>query len=215
MAASSLDKDAVAQNRIITHMNNDHSDSVLRYLRHYRGVSSFSARNARLISITFKDMTIESSSFPTMTHQHTIPLDPPLKAWTEARARLVDMDGACKGLGCSTVTVKRYAPPTTLQAVLFGLFSLAYSVLCQRANSLLGSFCQDLLFKYIPGFIGVVHVGEALHLAITRLEKHTVPTFSWLWWQWIASILIEGFGTRIRFDRLVKEETVKKEQQKH
>ena len=227
MASTSTDKDAAAKARIIAHMNADHSDSLIRYLRHYRGVSSLSARNARLISITLNDMTISCSSYPSEKNHHTIPLDPPLNSWTEARARLAEMDGdACKGIGCSNITVKKYAPPTGFAAAFCVWFYYTFSF---GSNFLPGSFYYSTVLKYVPGlarfcykiqpfvlpFVGVVHIAEVIYLATILLNKHTVPVFSQLWWQWIVSDLIEGVGALTRFDRVVKEERLKKEQQKH
>lgn len=37
-----------AKTRIITHMNNDHQDSLVRYLEAYHNLSSFTARNAKI-----------------------------------------------------------------------------------------------------------------------------------------------------------------------
>lgn len=230
MSSPSADGDAATKARIISHMNADHSDSLIRYLRHYRSVSSFSARNASLKGITLNDLTISCSSYPSQESDHTIPINPPLNSWADARARLAEMDGdACKGLGCSNITVKKYAPPKGFMAVVFGACVWTFLTFSRRSNFLPGSLYYDLLLKYVPWFASfcykiqpllitimlALHSAEAIHLAITRLNKYTVPMFSRLWWQWIISDFIEGIGALIRFDQVVEEERSRKERQKH
>ena len=230
MSSQSADKDAAAQSRIITHMNADHSDSIIRYVRHYNGLSSFSARNARLTNITFTNLSISSSPYPFMEVNHMISLDPPLNSWAEARARLVEMDGdACKGLCCSNITVKRYAPPKGIMAVVFGTCLWTYITFSRRSHFLPGSLYHDYFFKFVPGLakfcytiqpllialMVAIHLVEVVHLAITRLDKHTVPMLSQLWWKWILSDFVEGYGALQRIDQIVGEERLKKERQKH
>ena len=228
--SSSIDKDAGAQDRIIRHMNADHSDSLIRYVRHYKGLSSFSARNARLKTITLSTLEVSCSAFPNKESRHTIPIDPPLNSWADARTRLAEMDGyACKSLGCSNITVKRYVPPKGFMAVVFGACLWTYLTFSRRSHFLPGSLYYTYFFGFVPGFakfcytiqpllitlMVALHSAEVIHLAITRLEKHTVPVFSPLWWKWILSDSIEGLGALKRFDRIVNEERLKKERQKH
>lgn len=230
MSAPLADEDDAAQDRIIKHMNADHFDSIIRYVRHYNRVSSFSARNARLKNITFQNISISSFPYPSKEIHHTIPLDPPFHSWAEARSRLVEMDAdACKGLGCSNITVKTYAPPSGFKAVIFGACLWTYVTFSRRSHFLPGSLYYDYFFGFVPGFakfcytiqpliitlMVVLHSAEVIHLAITRLEKHTVPVFSQLWWKWILSDFVEGVGALKRFDRIVEEERLKKEHQKH
>ena len=227
---SSADKDAAAQARIITHMNADHSDSSIRYLRHYHGLSSLAARNARLTAITLDSITISASLLPFSSAAYPIKLDPPLNSWAEARARLVEMDGeSCRGLGCSNVTVKRYAPPTGFMLVNAAYMACIYVTFSRRSNFLPGSLYHSVLFKHIPGFarfcltiqpflivfVLVVHFVEAIYLATTRMQKHTVPMFSQLWWKWFINDAIEGYPALLRFDAVVEEEKLRKERQKH
>lgn len=227
---SSTDKDAAAQARIKAHMNADHSDSLIRYLRHYHGLSSFAARKAQLTYMTLKTMTISTSSSPSSSNSYTVALDPPLKSWTEARARLAEMDGeACKGTGCSNITVKRYAPPKGFAIFNFAMCLGLYITFLTRSNFVQGSLYYWILFRHVPEFakfcykmqpfvfssLLVIHLGEALYLAKTRMEKHIVPMFSQVWWKWFLSDIIEGFTALLRFDAIVEAEQVKKDAQKH
>ena len=65
------------------------------------------------------------------------------------------------------------------------------------------------------GGMVVIHGSEAVHMARTRLEKHSVPLFSKLWWKWVVSTFFEGVGNFIRFDGIVREEEEKKMKAKH
>jgi len=64
----------------------------------------------------------------------------------------------------------------------------------------------------------VVHISETVYLARTRLQKHQVKTGSPVWWSWVISSFIEGFGAIQRFDAVVQdkeEEKKKKKGKKH
>lgn len=224
------DKDAAARTRIINHMNADHQDSLIRYLRHYHHLSPFSARNATLTSIDYSALTIATSSNPASVSTYRIPLDPPLASWAEARPRLVQMDQeTCSRLGCSPVTVKRYVSPSGLMAVNFTLCLWAYATFSRRAHFLPGNLYYKALFQYFPRFAGFcykiqpwvfylmifIHFGEVAYLERSRLRKHTVRMFSNVWLAWMLSEVIEGVTATLRFDRLVKEEEEKRAKQKH
>ena len=223
---SSKGTDGAAKQRIITHMNNDHQDSLIRYLQYYAQLSSFSARNAHLVDISFDDLTILSSNGT----PHTISIKPAMTSWSEARPRVVAMDGeAVAGLGGSNITVKNYKPPQGFMAIVFVACALSYISFCRRANFEPGSIFYDVLLKNAPsfahfcskvqplvfGFMVVVHSMEAAWMAKSRLEKHTVRMFSKVWWMWALSCFVEGIGSFVRFDECVREEKVKKEGMKH
>ncbi|MCJ1457588.1 hypothetical protein MMC28_007956 [Mycoblastus sanguinarius] len=224
--ADQASKEAATKTRIITHMNSDHQDSLIRYLQHYAQLSSFSARNAHLANITFDSLTILSSR----RTPYTIPIKPPMTAWSEARPRVVAMDAECVvGLGRSNVTVKRYKEPRGFMAVGFVASLLTYIAFSRRANFLAGSILYDSLLKYVPLFANfcwmvqplvfypmvIGHGFEATWMARRRLEKHTVPMLSMLWWKWVLGTFVEGVGSFKRFDEIVREEEVKKEKAKH
>ena len=99
----------------------------------------------------------------------------------------------------------------------------------RRSNFQPGSLVYDNILVYTPGFarfclfmrplvlflILLLHPGETVYMHLRRLRKHTVPTFSGLWWKWILSTLVEGYGAFVRFDRIVAEEERKKATAKH
>jgi len=212
--------------RIITHMNTDHQDSLIRYLSHYAHLSSFSARNARLVSITFSHMIILSSS----STPHTIPINPPLESWAEVRPRVVQMDAECTAaLGRSSVTVKSYKPPRGFMTVVMVACALTFAAFCRRVNFVPGSLLYTALLRNVPRFadfcwtiqplviypMALLHAAEATYMARSRLEKHTVRWGSRVWWTWVGSAFLEGWGSIVRFDEVVREEEERKAKLKH
>ncbi|KAJ9649305.1 hypothetical protein H2201_004313 [Coniosporium apollinis] len=218
-SGSTDEKERAMQQRIVTHMNADHRDSVVRYLEHYKGLSSFTARNARL-----EKMDLDSLGINCAGKLYTIPLDPPLSSLKEARERVVQMDkDAIAGLGRSEVTIKEYRAPRGFHAVVFGLCLFTYIAFSRRQNVLPGSLVYDYLLKYVPGsgyFASIqpavlwlmvgIHLAEAVVMA-RRLGKHSVPLGSRLWWTWVVSCFVDGYGSFQRLDALVRE----KAKQKH
>ena len=222
-------QEAAAKTRIITHMNNDHQDSLVRLLEHFCHLPSSSARNARLTDITYGNLTIQTDNgFGIRSYR--IPILPAMTSWADARGKLVALDAAATaGLKRSNITVKTYASPTGYAAVIWFLLVLSYLVLSRPANLESGSWLYDYVWVYIPGFarlmhrihpfllifIFVAHGAETAWLIRGRLRNHTVPTFSRLWWTWVLSCCFEGAGAFVRFDKIVEEETRRKEKLKH
>ena len=220
-------EDAAMKQRIITHMNRDHQDSLIRYLQYYAQLSSFSARNAHLVDISFDSLTVLSSN----STPHTIPIKPAMTSMSEARSRVVAMDGeAVAGLGASSINVKKYTPPHGFMMIFtFIACSLTYICFCRRANFEPGSMFYNTLLTRVPNFanfcwtyqplviwgITVIHAGEATWMVKSRLNKHTVRMFSGVWWLWLSSCFVEGIGSFVRFDECVREEEAKREGAKH
>lgn len=218
-------KDEAAKERIIKHMNADHQDSLVRYLEHFCHLSSFSARHAKLENVTFDSLSISSSTGKVQL----VPIQPAMTTWSEARTRFAEIDAqAVAGLGRSSITVKRYERPRGFMAVVFVACCLTYIVFPQRSNFQAGSLLYDIMLYrvdkfakfcyYVQPFImslSLLHVTEAIWMARGRLRKHSVPTFSRLWWQWFLSNAVEGVGAFIRFDRIVDAERAKKANAKH
>lgn len=215
--ADSLSKDAAAKQRIISHMNKDHQDSLVRYLEHFCHISSYNARNARLQDIAFSAITISSSN----NSHHVININPPLESWSDARARTVAMDAeAVEGLNRSKITVKKYTRPKGLSIVVPIAVACTLAAFSLRSNFQPGSYLYDYLLESFPVFarfcytiqplllplVVGIHSAEAAHMASSRLEKHSVPMCTLLWWKWILNCFLEGFGSFVRFDGMVKKE---------
>lgn len=153
-----------------------------------------------------------------------------MSAWSEARTRLAELDAqAVEGLGRSDITVKKYASPRGFLAVVFALCSLTFVGFSRRSNFQPGSLLYDVLLRHVDVFarfcytiqpilfytMVVLHLGEAVYMARTRLRRHSVPTLSRLWWTWMLSTCVEGKGAFIRIDRIINEEKEKKASAKH
>lgn len=219
------EKLAAAKQMIISHMNADHQDSLALYLQVYSHLSSSTAKSPSLEDINLSDMVIKVAGGT----RYCVPIDPPMKSLMEARFRLVDMHNQClHSLGFSDIKVEEYRAPRGHHAVIFALCFSTYVSFSSRSNFLPGSVLYDLVFKHFPRFtlfcydiqpllislmIGI-HVCEASYMALYRLRPHRVPVTSRLWWTWMTSCFIEGFGAFQRFDAIVRREKAKKEQQK-
>lgn len=136
---------------------------------------------------------------------------------------------AVAGLKRSNITVRKYVKPTGFMALVAVMVLLNLIVFPQRANFQPGSLFYDNLLVYAPrfarfnlyirplvlGLILGIHPAETVYMHVSRLRKHTVATLSGLWWIWILSTLVEGYGAFVRFDRIVEEEERKKANAKH
>ena len=224
--AEQATEDAVMKQRIITHMNNDHQDSLIRYLEHFCGLSSLSARNAFVQDINFDTITIATSS----GKGHVIPIKPPIAAWSDIRPRVVAMDAeAIAGLGRSAITVKKYVKPYGFMLVVFVACILTFINFSRRSNFERGSLLYETILKYVPWFakfcwniqplviypMVLLHGSEAIYMARGRLVKHNVPLASPLWMEWVMSTFIEGYGSFVRFDDAVKKEEKRRANAKH
>ncbi len=211
--------------RIITHMNNDHQDSLVRYLEYFCGVSSFSARNAHLNDVKFSTLTIFASG-----NNYEVPVEPPMTDWSQVRPRVVAMDAeAVAGLGRSNITIKTYVKPHGLMLVAFIAALLTFVNFARRENFRPGSFLYDSILRYAPQFANfcwvvqpyviypmiLLHAGEAIYMARSRLAKHHVPVGSRLWLTWMCGTFVEGYGSFVRFDALVEEERQRKAKASH
>lgn len=216
---------AAVKMRIIRHMNNDHADSLSFYLQYYCHIPDKYANTARLSQITLNHMVI-SSSFG----RNIVLLDPPMKSWSEARERLADMHHICaSGLGLSDIAITQYRSPRGLQLLSFIVCAWSFLSFSTRRNFTpqtgwifykfwatlgLANFSYRIQ-PFVITFMLVVHFGEVVMLATPRLKKYGVPAFSPLWWKWIISNFVEGYGAILRMDALVDEERIANKMQKH
>jgi hypothetical protein len=213
--------------RIISHLNADHQISLSYYLRHYAHLSSRAARSPTLTDISLSSMTLVTPSGKT----HTIPLNPPMKSFAEARQRTVDMDRESRAaLNISNIRITSYEPPRSPQHVIvFGLCVMTFTFFATRHKIVPGTWFYDNVLPWFPGgpesFLSTVkrifapvvaiHAFEAYWLDRTRLRRYGVERGSVLWWKWIVNNFIEGFGCMQRIDRMVKRKEVEAEKAKH
>lgn len=206
---------------IIKHMNADHQDSLVLFLRAYCGISSSQAKSANLEDITLKNLIITAHGT-----RYSAPIEPPMKDYSEARSRMVAMHKeSLKRLGRSDVTLTEYRAPRGFPVVIFVLCLFFYASNFQRSNLLPGSFVYEYFgYKFVPGLAHFVynihpwffplvvgiHVFETALLIWTQLRPLGVPVFSSVWCMWVGSCFIEGFDTFQRIKQIVKEEREKK-----
>ncbi|KEF54180.1 uncharacterized protein A1O9_09975 [Exophiala aquamarina CBS 119918] len=210
---------AAVKSRIITHMNADHQLSLRLYLQRYCHIPSGGTVQASMEDITNEHMILKSSF-----GRHVVPLDPPMESLMQARERLVAMHQDCLDeLDLSDIVVDGYKLPTSVfQWALAGLVILITTSFPFRES--LQPESGSVIYKIwsldgrVPGlaqlsyilapavlwFIGLVHCGETLYLARTRLRKHWVETFSGIWWLWVGECMLVGFGAIQRVDAMVK-----------
>ncbi|KAH0060422.1 hypothetical protein KCU96_g20762, partial [Aureobasidium melanogenum] len=123
-------KDAAAKARVISHMNADHHDSVIRYLENYHHLPSYQAYNGRI-----SDVSLEYIAFECAGMNYRTPLNPPMSSFREARERLVQMDKECiEALDRSDITIKEFIAPTGLYLVLFVIVSTTLVAFRTRTN---------------------------------------------------------------------------------
>lgn len=78
---------------MIAHMNEDHADSVLAYVRHFGARPEASA--ARLLDVTPTDMCIEATT-PDGEERLTIPFDHRLESSHDAHMTMIKMSKQAK-----------------------------------------------------------------------------------------------------------------------
>ena len=78
--------DPVLRQRVIEHMNEDHADAVLLYVRALGGIDD--ATEARMATIDLEAMVLEYRS-AARTGTVQVDFDPPLAGFEEVRPRLV------------------------------------------------------------------------------------------------------------------------------
>lgn len=198
---------------------------MIRYAEYYSHVSPWKSKDAQVLDISLGELVLGCNG-----KRYGIPLDPPMTDWKEARERMVRMDReAVAGLERSDITVKEYRAPKGFHAVVFFACLTTFLMLSTRRNLVRGSLLYDSVLRHVPTFATflykiqplvfypmlAIHLSEAFYMETARLSKHSVPRLSRLWWTWLVSNFIEGYGAFQRFDKIVKEKKAEKEKQKH
>lgn len=225
--ADQASKDAASKQRIIKHMNNDHVDSLSLYLQHYGKLPAGSTRGAIMTDISLSAMTFQTTDGKT----HTIPLKPPMTSFADARTRSVDMDREARSaLDISPVKLTSYLPPRQpAHVILFGLCSMAYLNFALKHKFVPGNWYYDNVLPWWPGgaesyvwTVGkvfypmlAIHFTEVFLLDRLRLRRYGVERGSLLWWKWIVSVFIEGWGSWKRIDAEVDRKKKEAEKAQH
>lgn len=213
------------KDRIISHMNRDHTRNMTNYLRHYSSLTKRQAANPSLRDVSLDTMHIRAGGF-----NHTVPFVPPLKTWDDIRPRLVEMDAAArKALGLSDITVTTYLPPRGADWLVFFGVTFYFASAAYLPWLVPDSTAWGLLDKGFPGgadmfrwlvkviFVPVlgIHVVECYLLDRWRLSRHGVEPFTLTWLMWEVSCFFEGLPSWRRFDAHVAKKQQQKDAKKH
>ena len=108
----SAPSDDAVKARITRHMNADHSDSIADYAAFYCRLPANLARTAALTDLSLHRLTLTVTSPHGAQSEVYIPLNPPMKSYSESRERMVAMaNEAMEGLGRSRHKVTRWVAP--------------------------------------------------------------------------------------------------------
>lgn len=210
--------------RIISHMNREHTRELRHILQHYNGLKASHTKNASMRDISLESMRILAGGL-----NHTVPFTPVLKSWDQVRQRLVDMDAdARKALNISDIYVNQYLPPSGADWVVFTAVSFyfvnALSLPWIVPTTLYGS----LVDQYFPGGLNSftwlvkvlivpvlgIHFGECFLFDSWRMHRHGVERWSSVWWLWEFSVFTEGVAAWRRFGALIENKKAEKERTK-
>ncbi|CAI6265851.1 unnamed protein product [Periconia digitata] len=224
--ASSEAQEVAAKQRIVNHMNADHSDSIRRYLEAFSKKSSFQARNARMTDVTLHDMKFDCNGEPV-----AIPFDPPMKSYREARERAVQLDkDALRLLGRSDIPITKYIPPWVHWGHLFNFTQcfITFGLFSRAAHFQPGSLPHDVFLHHFPKFISfalaiqpyLITIMAAIHafevvIMMRKLGRHGLSLFDGVFWAWSASIFVEGITATLRLNEFIRSKQQEKEAKKH
>ncbi|EEA21665.1 integral membrane protein, putative [Talaromyces marneffei ATCC 18224] len=226
-------KEQIQKQRIVSHMNSDHRDSLSMFLVIYNKVPYTQAQTAQIEEIRLSGMTISTADYPDRAKSSRtnffVPFEPALNGYEEARHKVVEMHKHClKTLGQSDITIQEYRRPRGFSAFMFTVCLVTFIAFSRRSNFQPGSELYSRLLQYVPDFatfcykiqplvIGgmvIIHSIEAIHMSIYRLRPHNVAIGSRLWFLWVLNDFVEGFTALQRFDALVEEKRALKAQHK-
>ncbi|POR37947.1 Uncharacterized protein TPAR_01854 [Tolypocladium paradoxum] len=215
--------DEERRNRIISHMNQSHTRELAHYLRHFAGASRRAASSPSLRDVTLQGMRIRAGGT-----DYAVPFTPPLDAWSDVKARIIEMDAtARRGLGISDVYITEYVPPQGFDLVVFGAVLLYFSSVASLPWIVPGSGLWKTLTAVFPGgpewfrwsarvlFFPVVaiHSTEAF-LFDRKLQRHGVDRWSGLWWLWVSTCFVEGVCSFRRTNKMIAQKRAQKEGKK-
>lgn len=174
-------KDAAAKERIITHMNNDHHDSVIRYLEYYHRLPGYKAYDGKISGISLEELVFSCGN-----ETYKTAISPPMTSYREARERVVQMDKECiAGLRRSDITVAEYIQPHGLYLALFLIVSATFVSFSRRATFEPDGFVATYVHHGFARFCWkiqpwvlypmlMIHIAETVHMATGRLRSHSV-----------------------------------------
>lgn len=201
-------------------MNTDHQDSLVRYLEYYCKLPFSMAKSAQLEDITLDSMIIANGM-----GRFIVPIEPPMSTFSEARLRLVNMDEqATNGLGRSKIVVDTFVWPEGLHLVAVTLIIITwmltitpghfgpdsiYGAHVLRGNVMLMNF-HIAVQPFVLALLVGVHAVELVWFVPARLLKYNVPLLSITALLWASDVMIEGYGSIRRFNKIVESKSIQK-----
>ncbi|SCV03459.1 LAME_0H10594g1_1 [Lachancea meyersii CBS 8951] len=201
---------------IVAHMNKSHKLALEDFLYAYGDVKiTDKIANVRLEKIELTHMTLSFNHFEVEFEIEKVVLfDPPLKEWSEARPRLVEMAKvAATKRGFSHVQINEISPPSGLGGYAF-IALVFFPLACYYNRSLLNYvpvvgpyFDNGALLVVVEIAAFAIHVAECVYILKPRLDFYRVPTDFLIEWYFFG--LLEGYPAVKRFDKLAKEKTLR------
>ncbi|SCV05606.1 LANO_0H11188g1_1 [Lachancea nothofagi CBS 11611] len=197
---------------IVAHMNKSHKLALEDYLYAYGSVRfTDKIAHVRLENIDLTHMTLQFNHFDVEFEiEKVILLEPPLKDWSEARPRLVEMaETAAAKRGYSHVQINEISHPKGLgdyafiMLVFFPLACYYYRRLLEYVPFIGSYFNNGALLLGIEIAAFAIHIAECVYVLKPRLEFYRVPTDFLIEWYFFG--MLEGYPAVRRFDQLVKE----------
>ena len=160
-------------------------------------------------------------------NSYQVPFDPPMTSYRDARERVVEMDKeCCHALHKSDITVKEFAPPTGIYAIVFITIAATFLGYSQRWWFAEGGVVERILgpafarFSWLiqPWLITAmmgIHGIEVVYFVRNHLWKHSVNARTFPFWQWVGFTFVEGQFAFNRFNNLVDKKREEKQKQKH
>jgi len=219
--------------RIITHMNADHAESLQHFAQHFSQLPCELATTARLTDISVTRMTLGMTSSLGVESTVHIPFTPAMGSLAECWERLKGMaaeaeagvraaregvaGGKVRGVQEVEEAVEWTHPGVVGWATIGGV---SYGLRSFWTGSPFGSggwvrgvltplgleWLTDIALSYRYYFFALIillHVAETL-LFLPRLRAAGVVTGSGSWWAWCAGMMAEGVGCRIRLNREIR-----------
>ncbi|KAK3314693.1 hypothetical protein B0H66DRAFT_563405 [Apodospora peruviana] len=90
-----------AKERTISHMNKDHAADLQHILQHYNKLPASACQNVQMVDMDLSSLTLTTSALGGAKESlatYTVKIDPPMAAWNDRRARLIEMTMAARSV---------------------------------------------------------------------------------------------------------------------
>lgn len=220
-------KSEAMKTRILTHMTNDHSDSLALFLNHYCKIATPLRPTPSPGTLVLDDITLNHICITHPGGRNLISIDPPMNSLSDSRGRLVEMHKSClTALDMSEFKVEKFVLPnkpwqwfthfiTLWTFTIFALYPAEDFLPGQRTlpskvysmggmTPWLAQFAYHVKDWVLLGML-VIHTVEAGVMARGRLRRFWVPRFSRMWWLWTTATFSGGVAALWRFDDMLRE----------